>query len=167
MLSLIYVVNIGTMLHSPLLQIGTIGGCIVYRGSRISSCCHIHPHARNKYWARFMWLTLTLCFIHIVANRFDWGLNTVESLSILWIDLANDVIHVFMFVCLPVAIFVSATNYIAYFYVLILTCGCLLKSSSIFSRNSVGEAFFACLRRWCIFLVIVAVLCSFRRAFYR
>ena len=72
-LSLVYVVNIGTVLDSPVLQIVMIGGCIVYRGSRIDSWCHIYPHARNKYWAWFMWLTLALCFIHICCKSLWLG----------------------------------------------------------------------------------------------
>ena len=37
-------------------------------------------------------------------------LTTVENVSIFCIHTAHDVIHVFMSICRPVAVFVSATN---------------------------------------------------------
>ena len=64
MLSLIYVVDIGTMLDSYVLQIVMIGG---------------------------------------------WSRSKVNLLH----SPGNDVLHVFMFVCRPVAAFASATNDIA------------------------------------------------------
>ena len=47
---------------------------------------------------------------HLSSIVMNGLLTAVENVSIFCIHTANDVIHVFMSMCRPVAVFVSATN---------------------------------------------------------